>query len=175
MRQLLAITLLIGAIAAAMPSLFTRYLDRSPQAEAVATESVEEADDGARSASAPRHVEIRAGRDGHFYVEASINFRPVRVLVDTGATVVALRASDAAAAGIRFRAADFVNPVQTANGTTQAAEAVLDSVSVSDIEIRHVRALVIPDEQLSISLLGGSFLRALQRYEVADGTLVFEN
>jgi aspartyl protease family protein len=96
-------------------------------------------------------------------------------MVDTGATVVALRQSDAQAAGIRPRRTDFNNPVQTANGTTMAAEAVLDSVIVQDVEVRNIRALVIPDEQLSISLLGGSFLNGLQRFEVADGTLIFEN
>ncbi len=96
-------------------------------------------------------------------------------MVDTGATVVALRASDAAAAGIRVRDADFVNPVQTANGTTNAAEALLESIAVSDIELHNVRALVVPDDRLAVSLLGGSFLHGLRRFEVADGTLVFEN
>ena len=70
-------------------------------------------------------------------------------MVDTGATVVALRASDAAAAGIRVRDADYVNPVQTANGTTNAAEAMLDSISVDDIEVSNIRALIVPDDQLS--------------------------
>jgi aspartyl protease family protein len=88
---------------------------------------------------------------------------------------VALRASDARSAGIRPRDADYVFPVQTANGTTNAAETTLDSVSVDDIEVRNVRALVIPDDQLSVSLLGGSFLHGLDRFEVADGTLVFED
>ncbi len=120
-------------------------------------------------------MEVKAERDGHFYVDALVNFRPVRLMVDTGATVVALRVSDAEAAGIRVRDADFVNPVQTANGTTNAAEAMLESISVSDIELRNVRALIVPDEQLSVSLLGGSFLHGLRRFEVADGTLIFEN
>ena len=46
---------------------------------------------------------------------------------------------------------------------------------VEDIEVQQIRALVIPDDQLSISLLGGSFLNGLERYEVAEGTLIFEN
>jgi aspartyl protease family protein len=130
---------------------------------------------GEPSPPAGLKVEFKAGRDGHFYVDAEVNFREVRFMVDTGATVVALRVSDAAAAGIRPRAADFLHPVQTANGTTNAAEAVLDSVTVAEIEVRNVRALVLPDEQLSVSLLGGSFLNGLERFEVTDGTLIFEN
>jgi aspartyl protease family protein len=38
-----------------------------------------------------------------------------------------------------------------------------------------VRALILPDDRLKVSLLGGSFLAKLKRFEVADGTLVFEN
>jgi aspartyl protease family protein len=137
--------------------------------------AAEETGEAASASSAGREVEIKAGRDGHFYVDASVNLRPVRLMVDTGATVVALRASDAAAAGIRVREADYVNPVATANGTTNAAEATLDSVSVDDIEVRHVRALVIHDDQLAVSLLGGSFLHGLRRFEVKDDILTFEN
>ncbi len=99
----------------------------------------------------------------------------MRLMVDTGATVVALRVSDAAAAGIHVRDADFTNPVQTANGTTNAAETTIESISVSDIEVRNIRALIIPDDQLAISLLGGSFLHGLRRFEVADGRLIIEN
>ena len=170
MRQLLFACIVIAVTAAAAPGLFTRYVEAQggpPSAEAASAAP-------ARS-SALSQVEIEAERDGHFYVDAEINFRPVRLMVDTGATVIALRQSDAAAAGIRPHRADFERPVATANGTTYAAEAKLDSVAVRDIEINGVRALILPDDQLSISLLGGSFLNRLARFEVAGGTLMFEN
>ena len=54
-------------------------------------------------------------------------------------------------------------------------EAELDIVAVQHIEVNGVRALVLPDEQLSISLLGSTFLSRLARYEVKGGTLIFEN
>ena len=173
MRQLLFACIVIAVTAAAAPGLFTRYLE----AEGAAPPAADNAGRAqpATRAPAPSRVEIEAERDGHFYVDAEINFRPVRLMVDTGATVIALRQSDAAAAGIRPRAADFAHPVATANGTTYAAEAELDSVAVREVEVSGVRALVLPDEQLSISLLGGSFLNRLARFEVADGTLMFEN
>lgn len=176
MRFLLALCLLIGAVAVAMPVLFTSYVSKPQVGNAVAeAETPAEAEQATEESPSSRQVEIRAESDGHFYVDAEINLRPVRLMVDTGATVVALRQSDAQAAGIRPRQADFINPVQTANGTTMAAEAVLDSVIVQEVEVRNIRALIIPDEQLSISLLGGSFLNGLGRFEVADGTLIFEN
>jgi aspartyl protease family protein len=202
MRGLLFASACIVLVAVSAPSFFTRYLDgeravggRTPAAEVVAREHEElfppeegealdpgeeearasdEATD-APSMPAGLKVEVKAARDGHFYIDAEVNFREVRFMVDTGATVVALRESDAVAAGIRPRRADFLYPVQTANGTTNAAEAMLDSVTVAEIEVRNVRALVLPDEQLSISLLGASFLNGLERFEVTDGTLIFEN
>jgi aspartyl protease family protein len=175
MRPLLITCILIGLAAVVAPNFFTHYL-RQPVVANVAAEGAPASDNPeSPSPAEPRQVEIRAERDGHFYVDAQINNRPVRLMVDTGATVVALRASDAAAAGIRVAKSDFTNPVQTANGTTMAAEAQLDSVAVDDIEVRHIRALIVPDDQLSLSLLGGSFLNGLQRFQVADGTLIFEN
>ena len=175
MRSLLAVCVLIAAVAVAMPALFKSYVAQPRAGNAVASADAvteEPADD---PPAGPRQVEIKAERDGHFYVDAEINMRPVRLMVDTGATVVALRMSDAQAAGLRPRQADFINPVQTANGTTMAAETMLDSVVVEDVEVHDIRALIIPDDQLSISLLGGSFLNGLERFEVADGTLIFEN
>jgi aspartyl protease family protein len=125
--------------------------------------------------ASPAQVEIRAARDGHFYLEAEVNFRRVHMMVDTGASVIALRQSDAAAAGIRPRQSDFEVPVSTANGVAYAAETMLDRVMVHDIELHGVRALILSDEQLTVSLLGGSFLQRLRRFEIKDGTLFFEN
>ena len=179
MRALLIGSILLALIAVAMPRMFA-YFVKEPRADTVSAEvnTGEEAADGAsgHASAASRSVSIEAERDGHFYVDAEINARrPVRLMVDTGATVVALRQSDALSAGIRLMPADFTNPVQTANGTAMAAETQIDSIMVEDIEVHRIRALVLPDEQLSISLLGGSFLNGLERYEVADGTLIFEN
>jgi aspartyl protease family protein len=128
-----------------------------------------------KAASRGGEVQIAAENDGHFYVDADINLRPVHLMVDTGATVVALRQSDAESVGIRVRDADFTRPVATANGTAYAAEAELDSVAVREVEIGRVHALILPDDQLAISLLGASFLNRLARFEVQDGTLIFEN
>ncbi len=173
MRGLLFASAVIVLVAVSAPSFITRYVEeprtRAPGREAVAREP----DEPARASV--RQVEFKAARDGHFYIDAEINFRHVRLVVDTGATVVALRESDAAEAGVRMRPGDYLHPVQTANGTTKAAETMLESVMVADIEVRNVRALVLRDDQLSVSLLGGSFLNGLQRFEVAEGTLIFEN
>jgi aspartyl protease family protein len=178
MRPLVVTAVGIALLGASAPGVITRVLEsqgavRPVSASAPRTPSSDEAEPaqpGARS-----QVEIEAESDGHFYVDAEINLRRVRLMVDTGATVVALRKTDADAAGVRVLGSDFQHPVATANGTAYAAEAELDSVTVSDIELNGVRALILPDEQLSVSLLGGSFLNRLAGFRVENGTLLFEN
>ena len=177
MRPLLLSSVLVVLIAASAPGLMKGSLDRmaGKAAPSAAPEAKQPPNPAPREAAGFRQVEIQAQRDGHFYVDAEINLRPVRLMVDTGASVVALRKSDAAAVGIRPAPAAYEHPVSTANGTAYAAAAELDSIAVDGIELAGVHALILPDEQLSISLLGATFLNRLERFQVSDGTLTFEN
>jgi aspartyl protease family protein len=179
MRALLLVSIVIMLAAVSAPGILSRYLEQRGGGRASAAAVEENATDAAAPAPARRsaagQVEFSADGDGHFYVEADINFQPVRLMVDTGATVLALRQSDAEAAGIRLVAADFRHPVSTANGVAHAAETELDQVSVQGIEVSGVRALILPDDRLAVNLLGGTFLSRLARYEVKDGVLIFEN
>ena len=169
MRLLVFASAAIAVSAAALPGLIAPYLSRPAEPTVLAAEDALRT--GARTARAtPRKIEIAAERDGHFYVDAEINFHPIRLMVDTGASVVALRQSDAVAAGLRPRSADFDQPVSTANGTAYAAAANLETVAVSDIEVNGVRALILPDEQLNVRLLGGSFHNRQERFQVESGT-----
>ncbi len=95
-------------------------------------------------------------------------------MIDTGASVIALTASDAAQLGIHPAQREFIAEVRTANGTVHAAPTRLDMVEVGDLVVRDVPALVMPDETLSDNLLGLSFLSRLRRFEYSDGKLVLE-
>lgn len=174
MRALIAAVIFLALFGAAAPGVLQRIVD-SRETRAAKLAAGNASLDAGRRDGRGREFRLRAEADGHFYVDADINLRPVRLVVDTGATVVALRQSDAATAGIRVVPADFDTPVATANGSVQAARIELDSVMVEDVEIERVTALVLPDDRLPISLLGGSFLNRLTRFEMRDGTLIFEN
>ena len=174
MRPLLLASVLVVLVTASAPAVFKDWRERAGRGEPAGSAAVSVPDNTARGSSA-RQVEIRAQRDGHFYVDAEINLRPVRLMVDTGASVVALRKSDAEAVGIRPARSAYEHPVSTANGTAYAAEAQLDSIAVADIELESVTALILPDEQLAVSLLGASFLNRLERFQISQGTLTFEN
>ena len=95
-------------------------------------------------------------------------------MVDTGATVIALKPEDAAMLGIRPSGADFVAAVKTANGVIRVAPVELNTVEIEDLEVRNVAAVVLPQGVASENLLGLSFLRRLRRFEYADGKLVLE-
>jgi len=95
-------------------------------------------------------------------------------MVDTGASVIALTASDAGRLGIHPAQSEFVAEVRTANGTVRAAPITLDRVEVGDIVVRDVTALVLPDGALSDNLLGLSFLSRLHHFEYSGGKLVLE-
>jgi len=121
-----------------------------------------------------RSLMLNADRLGHFKVEARIDGRFVDFMVDTGASTVALRESDAARIGIRPRPVDYVAVVSTANGKVKGAPAKLERIEVGGITVYDVRALILPDRALDTNLLGVSFLSRLKRYEYAGGRMVLE-
>ena len=171
MRQILILA--IAALAAG--SYLARYADQtvavqsSPQAAAV--QSVEQP----RQSSAGQHkMELASGRDGHFHADARVNGRHIDFMVDTGASLVILRETDAANAGLHPMPRDYTATVSTANGRIKAAPAKLERIEVGDITVFDVPALVLPDEVLSQNLLGVSFLSRLRRYEYADGRMMLE-
>ena len=118
------------------------------------------------------NVELRARSDGHYYAKAEVNGRPADVMVDTGASMVALTYEDAERAGVRLKPSDFTQSVSTANGTARFALVRLDRVSIGNITVRDVQAGVAERGRLSITLLGMSFLSRLDRVDIRSGTLL---
>lgn len=116
-------------------------------------------------------VELRAERNGHFLAQAEINGRAVEIMVDTGATFVALSHEDAEHAGIYLKPQDFTHTVGTANGRARVAPVSLARVAIGDIVVRNVDALVSEPGKLQTSLLGMSFLRRLSSFEMRSGAL----
>ncbi|MFK8253458.1 retropepsin-like aspartic protease family protein [Ancylobacter terrae] len=117
---------------------------------------------------------IAADRSGHFLVQARIDGRDVEALVDTGATVVALTYEDARRIGAIGPADRFDDRVATANGIARARRVRLASVRVGPITVSNIDALVAEPGALGVNLLGMSFLRRLQRFEVSGGLLLLE-
>jgi aspartyl protease family protein len=105
-------------------------------------------------------ITLSADARGHFFSQGAVNGSPVRFLVDTGATVVALPASEARRLGLDYRKGQpgFTN---TAGGVVQTFRVRFDLVRLGDIELSGVEGVVI-EQGLDIALLGMSFLNRLE-------------
>jgi aspartyl protease family protein len=119
--------------------------------------------------SSNRTLVYRADRRGHFSLTATVNGAPIRVVVDTGASLVALTLDDARAAGIGRSELLFNQVTQTANGRVRFAPVMLREVRIEQLSIENVPAAVI--ENLDQSLLGMSFLKRLKSFEMREGAL----
>ncbi len=119
-----------------------------------------------------REVTLRAAGDGHFHVDARVNGAPVRMLLDTGASAVALTPEAAEHAGIDLDKLDYDIPVQTANGTDRVALARIRELAVGTIVLRDVQAYVSRPGRLPEPLLGMSFLDRLGGFEKSGRRLI---
>lgn len=134
-----------------------------------------------RGALAPRQqvlaggtrIEVPVGPDGHFHLTAQVNGAPIRFVVDTGASTLALRPRDARRAGIEPDRLAFAGQAQTASGVVPTAAVRLDSVRIGEIEDRSVAAIVI-DGDPGASLMGMDYLGRFARVGFEGGTLVLE-
>jgi aspartyl protease family protein len=108
--------------------------------------------------------------DGHFYADVTVDGASARMLVDTGASIVALAGDDAEALGIAWSPEDVTPVAQGAGGVVHGVRLTLDSVQLGDVEVRGVQAIVVPD--LRVSLLGQSFLSRVGRVEMTGDEMV---
>ena len=114
---------------------------------------------------------FRSGPDGHYWAEAAVNGQAVRVLVDTGASAVALTVDDARRLGFDPAKLNYSYEVNTASGQARAAEVKLASVSVAGAQVTDVDAFVI-EKGLQTSLLGMTYLGRLSQFEATRTALI---
>lgn len=167
MRAIIVFAGLALAIGAWVSSLADRTVKPKPK-ETVAVAVSDPAPASRRSITIPRDSR------GHFRVDARVDGRRVDFMVDTGASTIALTASDAGRLGVRPSPSEYTVNVKTANGTVKAAPVQLNRVDVGGLVVRDVSGLVVPDKSLSENLLGLSYLTKLKRFEYANGKLVLE-
>ena len=116
-------------------------------------------------------LRFETDRTGHVYLEAAVNGTPVRFIVDTGASFVTLRPEDARAAGIGDGDLHFTMRSATANGQVRIAPVKLRELRLGQLVMEDVDAVVV-ESPLNVSLLGMSFLKRLDGYEMRDGAFV---
>lgn len=126
-----------------------------------------------QSIVSPTRIEVPIGPDGHFHLTAELNGVPVRFVVDTGATSIALGPRDAGRVGIDLDRLVFAGRARTANGLVPTATVRLETVAIGEIVDEDVSAVVIRGE-VDRSLLGMDYLSRFARVGFEGGTLVLE-
>ena len=168
-EKLLWVVLGAGCLAAILPD--------APPPAATTLPSAAAAEKPAADASQPTLApigngfasqELQRAPDGHFYAEAQVNGARVRFMVDTGASMVALTRDDAQRAGIALSSERAV--AMAAGGPVETVPATIDRLAVGALVARDVEAAVVED--LSVSLLGQSFLAQVGRVEIQGDRMV---
>jgi aspartyl protease family protein len=164
-------TIVLAAALLAVGVLVVRLADRSvhtPAApSAMAAQPIPEPINNSRI------VTLSRGNGGNFWTEARVDGRRLEFMVDTGASAIALRASDAAKLGIHPTPRDYSLKMGTANGIARAALVQLRMVEIGNIVVRDVPAVVHAEGALGTNLLGMTFLSRV-RFTHDRGKLVLE-
>ena len=103
---------------------------------------------------------------GHFLTLGQINGRSAEMVVDTGATSVAMSSLQAERLGVEFKTGQPVQ-MSTANGVIPGWRLKLAAVKVGDVTVREVDA-VVSTGSMPYVLLGNSFLTRFQMTRTND-------
>ena len=114
----------------------------------------------ANRAATGKRVVLSPDSDGHFLTQGQVNSKAVQFMVDTGATAIALGASDANRIGLKYQDGQRVL-VATANGNVPGWRIKLSTVRIGEVEVHEIDAIVTP-LTMPFVLLGNSFLSRFQ-------------
>ena len=120
--------------------------------------------------SSGQTVTLLKSDDGHFWAQVRINGTPIRMMVDTGASGIALDPADARLLGIDTDKLNFNIAVGTAAGPSRVASVKLDTVALGSIVKDDVTAQVLVTSG-GVSLLGMGFLGEVSQVRAAGNTL----
>lgn len=123
-----------------------------------------------QTAVAGQGTTLDRAADGHFYANAQVNGMPVRFLVDTGASGVALSAADAQRVGLSFLSSEFVAVGRGASGEVRGKLVTLDRVTLGGKSVDNVSGAILEGSEMS--LLGQSFLGRMGTIEITGDRMV---
>ena len=175
MEKYLFIAGLMVASALIVPEVMSNKLSQSAETGETTQKTVAVAPAKIKKSYNPldgRKERIEMDSRGHFLADARMNGYKSKVLVDTGATYVAINETTARKLGIRLKDSDFKHKVNTANGITMAAATVIDEIQIGRVRVQNVQASVSRDEALGVTLLGMSFLKKLNKFEISSNELI---
>ena len=178
MRKIVIFAVMMMGSALSTPTILEKFANgkiaQDTRSEQVAGDAQNISVNNRRKKPSGRSIRIDANQNGQFVVGAKLNGHRSKVLVDTGATYVAINESTARKLGIHLKDGDFKYSVNTANGTVYVAAAMIEKIQIGRVRVFDVKASVSRDEQLKSTLLGMSFLNKLDKFVFEDKTLLLK-
>lgn len=116
-------------------------------------------------------IELRRQDDGHYWLLVDINDKPVRFMVDSGATMTAINATTAKEVGVEADGYPII--LSTANGRVAAKRANVKSLAVGPHKIEN-HAVVVSESFGDVNLLGMNFLNSMQSWRVEGNVMVLQ-
>lgn len=126
-------------------------------------------------ASGRRSTILYMGQNGHYQADVTINGFTVPMMIDTGATTIALSYEDADRLGLNPGSLDFTGMVMTANGPARTAYVTLPEIEVGGIRRTNLAAGIAEPGKLSGSLLGMNFLSSLKSFSFSGNEMVLQD
>jgi aspartyl protease family protein len=112
----------------------------------------------------PDRVELSRGRDAHFHIDGAIQGKPVRFLIDTGASTVSISRQLAERIGL---GCDVPSTFRTANGLVQGCTSRVTALDFGPFRVENLAVAILPN-LTSDALLGMNALRHVRMEQTGD-------
>ena len=118
-------------------------------------------------------ITIRRQDDGHYWLQVDVNGKPVRFMIDSGATTTAVNANTAREKGIEVDANGYPVFLNTANGSVAAQRGIIQSLKIGTHEIGQ-HNVVVSESFGDTNVLGMNFLDSMQSWKVEANVMTLK-
>ena len=118
-------------------------------------------------------IELRRQDDGHYWLQVEVNGKPVRFMIDSGATLTAINANTAIEAQVDVDANGYPIMLGTANGRVAAKRGLVKSLKIGPHVIEN-HNVVVSKNFGDTNVLGMNFLDAMKSWKVERNVMVLQ-
>ena len=118
-------------------------------------------------------ITIRRQDDGHYWLQVDVNGKPVRFMIDSGATTTAVNGNTARETGIQVDTDGYPVFLNTANGSVAAQRGIIQSLKIGTHEIGQ-HNVVVSESFGDTNVLGMNFLDSMQSWKVEANVMTLK-
>lgn len=118
-------------------------------------------------------ITIRRQDDGHYWLQVDVNGKPVRFMIDSGATTTAVNGNTARETGIQVDTDGYPVFLNTANGSVAARRGIIQSLKIGTHEIGQ-HNVVMSESFGDTNVLGMNFLDSMQSWKVEANVMTLK-